>query len=71
VREIDVDLPIERERPRRARERPVRLGVVVDGCGGEASEELVDVADALDRVKGIAVSVEQVRELGRECGKET
>jgi hypothetical protein len=71
VREIDVYLPIERERLRRARERLVRLGVVVDGRGGEASEEFIDVADALYGAEGVAVAVKQICELGRECGKET
>jgi predicted homoserine dehydrogenase-like protein len=69
VREIDVDLPIERERLRRARERLIRLGVVVDGCGGEASEELVNVADALDGTEWVAVAVEQIRESGKKIRK--
>lgn len=56
VREVRVERAVEREGFGRGVERAVRLRVVRHVLCGEARDELVDVADALDGAEGLAVS---------------
>ena len=56
VRKVGVDRAIERERFWRSVKRAVGLRVVANGCSGQTSEELIDVAYALNSAQSLAVA---------------